>query len=268
MPKPFLALLFILVNCASTYAQKDKESKQRDSSIIIFSETPRPGKKGSKKYVPEDNNVIKIAPLGFLKGCLPVYYEKKLSDLFTLQAGVGVTTRNYVRGLVYNALDNDNTDKSSADYTWNTTSSGELYGADDELYNFDYRKAKPGYFISLQPRLYFENEAPEGTFIALSIDHYDYRFQSQMLKGDGTSARSDKTIKEYEKMNDLMVIFGWQVLYDRLSLEYTNGIGVRNIKGQKYATAYDGYGKYVDGMADYKKTTINLEFSIKVGFHF
>ncbi|HEY8897912.1 MAG TPA: hypothetical protein VIM79_23970 [Niastella sp.] len=268
MPKPFLALLFILVTCAQTYAQKDKETKQRDSSIIIFSESPRPGKKGSKKYVSDDNNVIKIAPLGFLKGVLPVYYEKKFSDLFTLQGGVGVTTRNYIRGLVYNALDNDNTDKSSATYTWNTTSSGEFYGADEDLFNFDYRKATPGYFISLQPRLYFENEAPEGTFIALSLDHYDYRFQSQMLKGDGTSARSDKTIREYEKMNDLMVIFGWQVLYDRLSLEYTNGIGVRNIKGEKYASAYDGYGKYVDGMANYKKTTINIELSLKVGFHF
>ena len=267
MPKPVLVFFFLLIISASTFAQKDKEPKQRDSSIIIFSESPRPTK-SSKKYTAGDNNVIKIAPLGFLKGCLPVYYERRIADFFTIQAGVGVTTRNYIRGLVYDALDNDNTDKSNIQYSWNTSNTSDIYGGEDDLFNYNYRKAKPGYFVSLQPRLYFESEAPEGSFLALSFDHYQYNSQSQALAGNDYNVRGNKTIDEYEKMNDLMVVFGSQVLYDRISLEYTSGIGVRNIKGEKYAVAMDGYGKAVGGMANYKKTTLNLELSIKVGFHF
>jgi hypothetical protein len=269
MPKPFLVLVLFLslITCAPIYAQKNREPKQRDSSIIIFSESPRPGKK-SINSISGDGNIIKISPLAFLNGYIPVYYERRIADFFTIQAGVGVTTRNYIRGLLYNALDQDNASNQNIKYTWNTSTSGEIYGAEDGLYDYEYRKTKPGYYVSLQPRIYIESDAPEGYFFGISLDHYQYNFQSQGLSGNGSNTRGNKTIDEYEKMNDIMVIFGGQSLFDRITLEYTSGIGVRKIKGEKYAVAMDGNGKYVEGMANYKKTTLNLEATIKIGFHF
>jgi hypothetical protein len=169
---------------------------------------------------------------------------------------------------MYNALESDNVNKDNTEYTWNGGYTGDNYGADDGLYDFTYRTVKPGYMVSLQPRIYFESEAPDGAFLGVSFDHYQYNFESKGLNGDGSSTRGKKLIKEYEKMNDIMVLFGMQSIYDRITLEYTTGLGIRNIKGQKYATAIDGNGKYIDGMADYKRTTLNFELSIKVGFHF
>jgi hypothetical protein len=266
MPKPLLVLVFFLITSA-TFAQKDREPKQRDSSIIIFSESPRPGK-SVNKHTAGESNIIKIAPLGFLKGSIPVYYERRITDFFTIQAGVGVTTRNYVRGLMYNALDGDNVNKDNSNYTWSGGYTGDNYGADDGLFDFTYRTAKPGYMVSLQPRIYFDSEAPDGGFLAIAFDSYKYNFESQMLKGDGSSTRGKNTMKEYEKLNDIMALFGYQAVHDRITVEYTTGIGIRNIKGEKYATAVDGNGKYIDGIANYKKTTLNVELSIKVGFHF
>lgn len=267
MPKPFLVLVLFMITGATIYAQNDREGKQRDSSIIIFSETPREGK-SAKKHHAGENNIIKIAPLGFLKGSIPIYYERRIADFFTIQAGVGVTTRNYIRGLMVNSLGSQDESDNNSDYTWSGGYTGDNYGADDGLFDFTYRTAKPGYMISLQPRIYFDSEAPDGGFLAVSFDSYKYNFESQMLKGDGSSNRSKNTMKEYEKLNDIMVLFGAQAVHDRITVEYTAGIGVRNIKGEKYATAMDGNGKYIDGIANYKKTTLNVELSIKVGFHF
>jgi hypothetical protein len=267
MPKPFLVLVFFLITSAATYAQNDRERKQRDSSIIIFSETPRDGK-SAKKHHAGDNNVIKIAPLGFLKGSIPIYYERRIADFFTIQAGVGVTTRNYIRGVMHNALDGDGESKDKLEYTWSGGYTGDNYGADDDLFDYTYRTTKTGYMFSLQPRIYFDSDAPDGGFLAVSYDSYKYNFESQKLKGDGSSDRGKNTVQEYEKLNDIMVLFGYQALHDRITLEYTTGIGVRNIKGEKYATTTDNNGNYIDGMASYKRNTLNFELSIKVGFHF
>ena len=267
MPKPFLVLLVILTSSTSIYAQKGKETKQRDSSIIIFSESPR-STKISKKYSSGENNVIKISPLGFLKGCLPLSYERRISDLFTIQAGVGVTTRNYIRGLLYDAQNNDNSSNGSTVYTWKNNTGNQDISDEDELYNFDYRKPRLGYFVSLQPRLYFDSEAPDGSFLGVSFDHYQYNFKSPAIIGDGTNKRGNNWVNEYEKLNDIMVIFGYQVVYDHITLETTSGIGIRNIKGQKYAVGNNYSGAYTDGWADYKKTSLNFELGLKVGYHF
>ena len=64
-----------------------------------------------------------------------------------------------------------------------------------------------------------------------------------------------------------MVLFGYQSVYDHVTLEYTSGIGIRNIKGQKYAVGTN-YSSYTDGWADYKKTSLNFELGFKVGYHF
>jgi hypothetical protein len=264
MPKTLLTLLFSLLLCPLVYSQKKRDPNQRDSSIIIFSETPRSAKT-SKKLHSGENNVIKIAPLGFLKGSIPIFYERRVNDFFTIQAGAGVTTRNYIRGVWANALDNEGSGNKYV-YTWKD--GGKDYSDEDEIYGFEYRTAKTGYSFSLQPRVYFESEAPDGSFLGLSFDSYRYNFQSMALVGDGSSTRGTKTVDEYEKLNDIMVLFGYQNIYDRLSLEYTTGIGIRNIKGEKYAVAMNNNGQYVDGLANYKKTTVNFEFSIKVGYHF
>ncbi len=267
MPKPFLVVVLFMITGAVTYAQNDREGKQRDTSIIIFSESPRQGK-SAKKHIAGDNNIIKIAPLGFIKGSVPIYYERRIADFFSIQAGVGVTTRNYIRGLTHNALGTNDENNDHLDYIWKDGYTGDNYTDEDELFDFTYRTAKPGYMISLQPRIYFTSDAPDGGFLAVSFDSYKYNFESQTLTGDGTSNRGKNTIKEYEKLNDIMVLFGAQWLYDRITVEYTTGIGLRNIKGEKYATAYDNNGKYIDGLATYKKSTLNFELSIKVGFHF
>ena len=68
-----------------------------------------------------------------------------------------------------------------------------------------------------------------------------------------------------------MVWFGYQDVYDRISIDYSTGLGIRNVKGMKYYLADDystGGTNIFEGYAPYKQTLFNFNIGIKVGYHF
>ena len=76
------------------------------------------------------------------------------------------------------------------------------------------------------------------------------------------------TKNEFENISDLMVHFGTQTVYDRLTFEYTTGIGLRNVKGSTYVANYDGSTVSDEGFATYKQTVFNFSIGLRVGYHF
>lgn len=253
--------LLLLCACVSqtTIAQKRKQAQ--DSTVVItFQEIKPVG--ATKKKGSSESNVIKIAPLGFINGTFPLYYERRLADFFTLQVGGGLTSRNYMRGVWVDGL----SEIAETKYPWDADGYGDEA---DPLYDFSNRTARLGHLFSVEPRLYFESEAPEGLYLGLGYNKMRYNFQIPALvsTSNGNREHKGKPVDEYENVSDMMANFGGQSIYDRLSFEYAVGIGLRNVRGSKYARYQDG-NSYVEGPTAYKDSKINFTIGLRVGYHF
>lgn len=222
--------------------------------------------------VTEKNNVLKFAPLSFISGNFPLLYERRLGNSFSLQLGGGVTHRNYARSIFANISD------PKINYPYEPTYS--LYDRADVIYDFNNRSAKLGYSFSIQPKLYFNNKAPEGTYISMSYDFYRYNFAIPGMIRDSIGG-PNPTIsyrhkgamkKEYENISDMMVYFGYQDFYDQLTVDYIIGIGIRNVVGSKYYFLTDDTNfptvTTYEGNASYKLATANFNIGVRIGYHF
>lgn len=239
-------------------AQRKRDAKD-STVVIIFNES---GSSASKKRkAAGEDNIVKIAPLGFISGSFPLLYERRINDFLTVEVGGGLTHRNYIRGAYRKESGVD-----FKDYPWDLSSS--RYDEADPIFNFDHRTPEIGYMFRVMPRIYFESDAPEGNYIGFLYDFSKYKFSIPAYRnGSGTSGHTGAARSEYEDITDLMVYFGRQWLYDRISVESSFGIGLRNVNGQKYVASTSG-GTLVDGMAGYKQSLINFGLGLTVGYHF
>jgi hypothetical protein len=262
--KKFLFLVAII--CLSgTLTVKAQKKKLADSSTVIIFTNNSVHKK--KKKAAGESNIIKISPLGLASGTFPITYERKITDFFSMQGSAGITMRNYARGLFIHKKDGIEENGIKYHYPW---ADENAYDISEPIYGFDFRKAKMGYMASLQPRIYFGSEGLDGGFLGLSFDYYRYNFQipGMVSTGPYSSTQTGDIKKEYENIMDYMVHFGTQVLYDRMSLEYSLAVGMRNVSGSKYVAAYDEIGQLQEGMATYKQTLFNFNMAFRVGYHF
>jgi hypothetical protein len=257
----FLVALICLTGTLTVKAQKKKFADS--STVIIFTNNSEHKK---KKKATGESNIIKISPLGLVSGTFPITYERRITDYFSMQGSAGITMRNYARGLFINRK--DGTDANiKYHYPWADESQ---YDVSEPLYGFDYRKAKMGYMVNLQPRIYFASEGLDGGFLGLSFDYYRYNFEipGMVSTTPYSSTQTGDIKKEYENIMDYMVHFGTQVLYDRISLEYSLAVGMRNVSGSKYVASYDEIGQLQEGTAAYKQTLFNFNMAFRVGYHF
>ena len=265
--KKIFFLLFICTGLfIKTNAQSSKE--RRDSSVVIIFNNNSSQTANAHKKTKEDN-IIKIAPLGFISGTFPILYEKVITDFFTVQVGAGLTNKDYIRA-VFQKASADGGDGASISYPWGTNSSYQ--DVSEPLYNFTYRTSTMGYMFTIQPRLYFDSNSPEDQFMGISYDYYHYGFSIPGIVPDGAGsyAQTGSPQSEHENISDIMVHFGNQTVYDNITVEYTTGIGLRNVSGVKYVADYNYSTNTVDqeGFATYKQTLFNYEIGIKIGYHF
>lgn len=212
-----------------------------------------------------ETNIIKIAPLSFLSGSIPFYYERSINDFLSVQVGAGVTTRNYLKEWINNG-EFGKSDENQDEIKWNGANqyNDNMNPAND----FTNRKSSIGYTVSVEPRIYFDNEGIGGSFVSIGYSLSKYKTSSRQIQtGISDLMFLNTYFPEYESISDVSVNFGSQVLNDRISVEYTIGIALRNKKGERYAYTYDSNSKYIDGLASYKKTIPAFLFSFKVGYH-
>lgn len=264
-PKKLFYLALCIAFCTSVSAQKKKDA--RDSTVtIIFSENSTTS--ANKKKRTGEDNIIKILPFGFASGIFPLLYERRINDWFTMEVGGGFTNRNYIRGVLIQAGDEDGT-STVKEYPWSDNPTyANNYDEAEPLYKFDHRKPEMGYMFRVEPKIYVESDAPDGGFIAFQFNKIRYNFSiPKFVDKGGSFQHAGDAVKEYEDINDFMVFWGSQYIYDRITLEYTTGIGIRKVNGEKY-TATSAGSSVIDGMAPYKKTHFNFGIGISLGFHF
>lgn len=246
------------------------QSNSKDTVIRIQLDDSKYNKRNKKSST--EKNIIKFSPLGFLTGAFPVYYERVVNDFFTVQTGLGLTNRNYIRSIIQQASENNNINYL---YPWDP--SDPIIDITEPSFEFKLRTPAPGFMFTIQPRLYFESDAPDGAYLGVSYDFYRYNFKTSGMREYPLNSGSITQVggpqkKEHENISDLMATFGYHDVYDHLSVDYSIGMGIRNVRGIKYFYAIEDYGyppiTQFDGFADYKQTTFNFNLGIKVGYHF
>lgn len=255
----FSFIIFLTMLSLSVLSQT--KSQNDSSTVIIFNSGSTP----SKTY--NEKNIIKIAPISFITGKFPITYERKITDFLSLQVGVGLTSRDYLR----TAINHETAlQESEGIRLISENLPPNITDASDNLFKFDNRKPAMGYMISIQPRVYFDSEALEGMFMGLSYDMMRYNFYIPGLTYNGFDVvHNGEKKNEFENIQDFNAFFGSQYLFDRITLEYFLGIGMRSVKGEKYAAGRD-YNTHIiyEGVSQYNQKTINLSAGLKVGYLF
>lgn len=124
--------------------------------------------------------------------------------------------------------------------------------------------------FSIQPRFYFDSDAPDGNFLGLTFDNYRYNYSVPGIIGSANNFKQNGADKsEYDNISDFMVHFGRQTIYDKLTFEYTTSIGLRNVSGKRYAAGTNGTSNTIlESTSTIQQSILNFNFGIKAGYHF
>lgn len=204
-------------------------------------------------YVPSVN-AIKIAPLNFIGGTLPIYYERAFSN-FSFQIGAGPTFKRFV----------DFFDpQAERSYDGNIRSDGEL----DEniaIYSFsiDNTEAKLGYYYSLEPKYYYSEDGFDGNFVGIKFSEFNYNSNV-----DGFGSGNELSQSGKDKFRTLAVVFGTQTLGDAFASSYFVGTGVNWAYRETYGYDHISGPQLIDGSIIYDKVNLHFEVGFRIGLHF
>ncbi len=253
-----LILLLSIVN--STFCQE---------TVVFSTKSSSPKEKKKRNGTSGYDNVVKIAPLSFIIGKIPVYYERRINDFISVQAGLGLTSKHYFNDILYSDGEGP-TDNFYKSLKWNDANTTENF-ADNSPYGGDGRKYNLGYTFSVEPRVYFDtDEGLDGFFLGIGYTKSRFNYSSKAVANNvSTLTYTGATVKEFDNLSTLMVSFGSQIMYDHLSLEYTGGVGLRSSKGERYIYTSNGStGKYATGTGIVDKTGLAFDLTLRVGYHF
>lgn len=202
-------LFFILVLSTITIAAQDTII----TNVIVFDQSNN-NDTTKKDNVSLFKNAIKINPLLFLRGEIPVYYERSISNFFSIEASVGLTFKDY--------LGNASEEMSSNDF---------------ELEFEDYtEKVKPNLSYGVGIRYYTGGYALDGVYFALyfakrnfdrdiiitsTTQNFDQNFNA-------TTIIETFDFREKRHHNEIRLIYGENEFYfwDNMFLDYYIGIGI------------------------------------------
>lgn len=146
-------------------------------------------------------SVIKLNPLLFFRGEVPVYYERALSPRLSAELGLGVTWRNYIT-LPVNGDDAD------------------AFSAGTRL------RAKPSFHLAF--RYYLQDDLePQGTYAQVEFAYLNYT--KYLDTKDSTGRFTGNELKDERIFNDVRLLFGYQKLSGTSNwlFDLYGGLGLR-----------------------------------------
>lgn len=250
------AILALSLACANISTaqvlRRDTIEPKKQVEVIRFGDDDEPSDKSSVRGL----GIIKTAPLTFILGYVPVFYEREVADWLGIQAGAGITFKPAVSNIqseLYGEIFQNNCD-----------------GVDcGNYYDYSYRKGKIGYLFSLSPRLYFGSDGLEESYIAPELRYYRRRSDAQ--RPDPNSSfelvrLEDEYDAESYSFTDFMVHYGWQALYPKLSLDISVGVGIRKINGNWQEVYQDEFGFYYSETPEHSESRFRFDVGLRVGF--
>lgn len=246
-----LLSLFVSATMTAQILKRDTIAPKKSVEVIRF------GDDEPEEKAPHDKlGIIKTAPLTFIIGYLPFFYEREVTDWLGVQGGVGLTFKPAVSNLLsefYSEI--YETDCSTGDC--------------GNYFDYSYRKGKVGLLLSLSPRLYFDNDGLEGSYLAPEIRVYNRRSSAQ--KPDPSvqyniERLTDSFDEEKIRYTDLMVHYGWQTLYPNLTLELSVGVGIRKISGEWQVLQQNDFGYYYSETPKQSESKFHFNIGMRIGF--
>ena len=227
MKKKYIALavfLFVIrISFAQSFMIDSAGNKVPVPKTYVHSKPPEEA--DIQKPKPANNiNIVKGGLFYFASGCLPVFYERKVLPWLSIEAGLGLTTRDFMA------------DGVNAYISILAGNQGM-----NPYYQYSERKSLPGIYISAQPKFYVHNDALEGFWFGpvLEFKRFDYKANlvnvNALANLDGNPIYLPNSYQnEYRNAVDFTFNVGWQWFYNHhLTLEYLMGAGFRRFWEQR-----------------------------------
>lgn len=256
-----LSSLLIAFNLSPVLGQKEKE--KRDVQIIDFGADDETGERKNRVNY---GLIIKTNPISFLFGHQTLEVEKEITDLISVQGGVGLT-------FAAQALGELNLE-SLYGLGWEGNRNycqSEQWVQDfcDNYDDYTYRDQKTGIKFTFSPRLFFNNEGYEGSYISPVITYSRLRYQ--VLMADETFSQNPQYTgqdyqPEFEAFTDFTIRYGYSILFDKLTAEAFAGIGLRKRKAERQDLGRDAAGTIRNGMRQIEESNLRFEVGLRIGF--
>jgi hypothetical protein len=231
------------------------------------------GKKKSRKSAQSsEKNIVKINPLGFLIGRTHVSFERELTETFSIQASVGVTSKRYLLDILDTRGDDDN--EPSSRFNKGVTYSPNVIDPENiDFADVTKRKYSLGYSFALEPRVYLSSEGLSGGYFGLSGGYRTFNYTqsaSDISRVSGSTLSPNKSFKGKSTETDLLVRYGSQILNDKISIDWNVSIGLRTTKSTELGAylPFSGTGSETFVTMTGKKSELAGGVSLLIGFHF
>ena len=147
-------------------------------------------------------NVFKLNPLLFLRGEVPLYYERALSHQVSVEAAVGITTRNFIGGGFTGDVPDD-------------------FSAGTRII------ARPSAHLGFRWYLTDDIE-PQGTYVQCTVAYADQ--SKDIFRKDSTGQLTDQALRDQRIYNDVRLYAGYQRLSSTSNwlLDLYAGLGYRS----------------------------------------
>lgn len=250
-------LVFTLLGTVSLTAQK----KNNDVEVIEFGEEG-----GEQSDYVQGNFIIKTSPVSFIFGNQMFEVERYISDILSIQAGVGLTFNSVYEGL----WDSDIVDELS--FNDNVSFCESTYWPEqddicDDFVSSDNRRLKPGFLISTSARLFFNDDAMDGQYFAFKFrfSTKNYEIQDILPNQPFVERSTNQWFDEDYTAIDIVGQYGYQVLYSKLTAEYFVGLGIRFAQEKRQDLGYEA-GIVRSHLTDVKTKSPRIEAGIRIGF--
>jgi hypothetical protein len=252
--------LLLLLATAPASAQKVITFESKDSKL---------GHNKAFKHG-EGKNSLTVGMLSWFNGYVPVYYERSVLSMLSVQIGAGATCRSFGSDLGFVMAAEGET---SSTYT----SGNDIK---DDYSHYKFRSTTPGLYLSFAPKVYYHDEGMDGEYVSPMLEYKMFSYKAR--KADVTAPMSggyndDRDVPhskeeqmEYMRCLDFTVNFGGHYQSrNHVTFGWSTGFGVRTANSQRLdiGTSTDGVGNshYTNAVEEYKKTKLLFTFNFVVG---
>lgn len=232
--RPFAALLFLL------FAGHAMAQEKHDKTKIVLYKDRLAAAWDTVNCV---RNVIKLNPLLFLRGEVPIYYERALSESLSAELALGITYRNYL-------------DLSFAGEP------ADVFSAGTEIV------AKPAYHFGLRWYLTHDIE-PQGAYVQAEFAFMDRAHDIRTR--DDSGRFTDIRLRDERKYTDVRAYFGYQRLAGNNNWLFDAycGIGYRTRDIQEVEEHFDIADRHWSYTQSTRNDQVVVPFlGVKVGYGF
>jgi hypothetical protein len=229
-------------------------------------------KNGRRAGQSSEKNIIKINPLGFLIGKTHVSFERELSQTFSVQASLGLTSKRYIQDIIDDRDENDN---PNARFNKGVTYSPNIVDPQNIRFaEVSKKKYSIGPSVAVEPRVYLASEGLSGGYFGLSLGYrtFNYSQLSSDISGvSGSSLSLNSSFKGKDTETEVLIRYGSQILNDKISIDWNASIGIRNSKSTElgaYLPFSSGFGPETFVTMTGKRTELAGGVSLLIGFHF